>query len=150
MSKEVKFKQVPNEDAEVSLLNLPAKNLPQKKKFLDRIKENRSFKKILKLRGIIYAVLSAFFIALANIFNKKSNFFGGSEQSAIRYFIQLIIMIIIVKIQGEPLFGAKGQRILLSLRGFMGVFSLLGIYFSVKLINPSDASALVNTNIIVT
>ena len=39
MSKEVRFKQIPNKDAEVNLLNLPQKNLSHNMTLLERIKE---------------------------------------------------------------------------------------------------------------
>ena len=68
------------------------------------INKNKSFK------GILIALLAAFFFSLFGILNKKASFVTGSEQSANRYFMQIILMIIIVKCNKESLFGPKEQR----------------------------------------
>ena len=58
-------------------------------------------------------------------------------------------MIIIAKYKKFSLLGVKEHRKLLTLRGFFGFLGLMSLYFSVKLINPSDSTALSNTKLII-
>ena len=66
-----------------------------------------------------------------------------------RYTLQLVVMVIIAKYKKFSLFGVKEHRKLLTLRGFFGFLGLMSLYFSVKLINPSDSTALSNTKLII-
>jgi drug/metabolite transporter (DMT)-like permease len=67
----------------------------------------------------------------------------------VRYALQLIVMAIIIKWKKFSLLGIKEHRKLLTLRGFFGFLGLMSLYFSVKLINPSDSTALSNTKLII-
>ncbi|CAF0988720.1 unnamed protein product [Brachionus calyciflorus] len=99
--------------------------------------------------GFIYALLSAFFFALSGTITKYCYYFNGSEQTAIRYLIQLVIMLIIGVYRGENLLGENGQRKILFFRACFGTTGLLFITISYKMIDPSDTVSLVNCSIII-
>lgn len=108
----------------------------------------KCLRNLINHRGVFYALLSAFFISITNIFIRKATFFSAGEISFIRYLLQLIIMLVYALWEKESIFGKKGERFLLTLRGVFGTIGLITIYFSVKLINPSDAVALINCAVI--
>ncbi|CAF0911128.1 unnamed protein product [Brachionus calyciflorus] len=105
--------------------------------------------KILRQKGIFYALSAAFFIALSGAIAKYCTYFNGSEQTAIRYLVQLILMLIIGVYRRENLLGEYGQRKILFFRGVFGTIGLLLITISFKTINPSDTVSLVNCSIII-
>ena len=57
-------------------------------------------------------------------------------------------MILIARCKKLNILGVKEHRKLLLIRGLFGFMGLLSLYFAVKLINPSDATALSNTKLI--
>ena len=75
---------------------------------------------------------------------KAARITTGSEQVFVRYSIQAVVMGCIILYTKETFFGLKQSRKLLILRGSIGAISLIALHFSVKLINPSDAGALIN------
>ena len=101
--------------------------------------------------GIWLALVSAFFLALSNTFIKKARFLCGSEQTFVRYVVQLVIMMAIMCRNKLNVLGdADGkQRRLLAYRGIFGTIGLVCIHFSVKMIDPSDAVALIHTNVVI-
>ena len=101
-----------------------------------------------KWRGVIYALMAAFFYALLNVPLKKCQLLNSSEIAMIRFFVQLIILLPIALVFKHNIFGVKGQRAMLSLRSIIGTLSLMSFYFSVTLINPSDTVALFNCFVI--
>jgi drug/metabolite transporter (DMT)-like permease len=111
-----------------------------KEKFINK---NKSFK------GILIALLAAFFFSLFGILNKKASFVTGSEQSAIRYLMQIILMIIIAKCNKENIFGPKEQRKLLLIRGIFGAISFISFGFSLKYIDESSSQALYNSRLVI-
>jgi drug/metabolite transporter (DMT)-like permease len=100
------------------------------------------------LWGITSAILSAFFLSLSNVFIKKTQLFSATEQTAIRYIIQAVIMLSVAIYLRLNIFGKKSDRKLLALRGIFGTIGLTTLHISVKLINPSDAVSLFHTNVI--
>ena len=101
-----------------------------------------------KWRGVIYAIMAAFFYALLNVPLRKCQFLNSSELAMIRFFVQLIITLPIAIVLKHNIFGDKGQRGMLSFRSIIGTLSLMSFYFSVSLINPSDTVALFNCFVI--
>lgn len=106
------------------------------------------FKNIYKWRGFFYALISAFIISLTNILINKCKSFSGSEMVVLRFVLQIAIMLPIAIYKKINIFGVKGQRFMLSIRGIFGTIGLLSIYFAITLINPSDAVALFNCGVI--
>jgi drug/metabolite transporter (DMT)-like permease len=100
-------------------------------------------------RGILIALVAAFCFALFGILNKEATFVTGSEQSSIRYFMQIILMIIIAKYNKESLVGPKEQRKLLLIRGVFGACSFISFGFSIKYIDESSAQALYNARLVI-
>lgn len=107
-------------------------------------------KKISLLKGYIYTLVFAFCSSCASIFIKLSVSLTGSENSTIRYLVQLIIMSSIILIKKESFFGPKEQRLWLIARGLVGSSSVILGYFALKYIDPSDYSTLNNCSVIVT
>lgn len=101
-------------------------------------------KKFLKFHGFILGIVSAIFLSLSNIFMKAARITTGSEQVFVRYSVQAIVMGSIILWTKKTFFGPKESWKLLNLRGCLGAISLTALHFSVKLINPSDAGALIN------
>lgn len=100
-------------------------------------------------RGIILSLLSAFFLSVSNVFIKKAQLFSGTEQAAVRYTLQALIMISIAYYKGLNIFGEKNLRGMLLWRGLFGMFGLTFLHIAVKLINPSDAIAIFQTKVII-
>ena len=98
--------------------------------------------------GFYIAILSAFFFSLSNIFIRKATMFNGSEQSAFRYLLQLVVMLIIIFKNKLNPFGKKEDRIRLVLRGIFGMCALISLNFSIKFIDPSDSAALLHSKIV--
>lgn len=67
----------------------------------------------------------------------------GSEQSAIRYFIQTILMVLIARYNNVSIFGIKEHRNLLLVRGVFGAINFISFGFSLKFINPSDTQVII-------
>lgn len=99
--------------------------------------------------GIFFAMLSALFLGLSNTLIRKAHITTGSEQAFIRYIVQGTIMSIIISITKINFFGPKESRKLLMFRGFFGALALIALHFSVKMINPSDAVALLHLNSVI-
>lgn len=99
--------------------------------------------------GLLLGLLSAFFLSMSNVFVKKAQLFSGTEQTAVRYTMQGILMLAIAWHKGLNLLGERGNRKMLVLRGVFGTFGLTTLHLAVKFINPSDAVALFHTNVII-
>jgi drug/metabolite transporter (DMT)-like permease len=106
-------------------------------------------------RGILIGVIGAFFFALFAFFNKQATFTTGPEQSALRYFIQFLLMSILVKCNtttthqdNHGLLGPKEHRKLLLIRGTFGAISFISIGLSIKYIDESTSQALFNARLV--
>jgi len=104
--------------------------------------------KIKQLRGIIIGLVGAFFLSLSGILIKKTTIVTGSEQTIVRYLMQMFIMFIIAFYNKVNIFGKKDQRGLLLVRGCFGATAILSMSLSVKYIDPSDTQALHSTRLI--
>ena len=102
----------------------------------------------LKLHGIGFGVLSAFFYALSSTLVKKAKMFTGAEMAALQYIMRMCILTCIARYKGLNIFGNPGQRRLLAYRGVSGALTMIFINFSTKLIVPSDSIALLHTNVV--
>ena len=106
-----------------------------------------SFKSI---RGQLLAAFSALLTSISVIIIKKANLLNGSEQATIRYSVSLVIVLSIAYYKNLNIFGHRKQRKLLLVRGVVGVIGLVCAYFAIMFINPSDSTAISQTNVIIT
>ena len=105
---------------------------------------------VLRYRGYFYGILSAFLMAITNVFIKKVKIFTGSDLTLVRYALQFTCMAIILRYKKLPFIGPKDLRKPLILRGTIGLVGLLSVHFAVKLIDPSDTLAVFNSSIVIT
>lgn len=96
--------------------------------------------------GVFYGMLSAISLCCANVFVKKCQLTSGSDQAFVRYLIQAIAMSIAICHTGVCFLGPKGSRKFLVIRGTFGTIAMICLHFALKLINPSDATALLHLN----
>jgi drug/metabolite transporter (DMT)-like permease len=105
--------------------------------------------KIKRFQGLIIALVAAFFFSLSGVLNRKASIFSGSEQAAIRYFMQMILMLFTAWYHKVNIFGPREQRKLLLSRGILGSIAFISLGFSLKYINPSDTQTLFNTRLVI-
>ena len=109
-------------------------------------KKRRDFKQYI---GIFLGLISAFFLSIANIFARKAELFSGSEITVFSNITLLIPMLAVVCWKKENPLGPKKHRCVLFIRGIVHSLGVLSMKISVKLISPSDATALLHTNAII-
>jgi drug/metabolite transporter (DMT)-like permease len=108
------------------------------------------YSSLLRLRGYFLALFSSIVNAISNILIRKAHLFSGSEQSFIRYLLSLFILLALAVFWKKlNIFGEKPLRPILIARGIAGSMGVISITFAFKLINPSDATAIMFSNIIV-
>jgi drug/metabolite transporter (DMT)-like permease len=112
-------------------------------------KKRSKFEGLRHMRGFFFIIGYGLFFSLSAIFIKRAYLLAGSDNSVIRYALQLGIMFIITHFKKINCFGPKPQRVLLSLRGFIGQMSILCFHFSITLIDPSDTIAITNSSFII-
>jgi drug/metabolite transporter (DMT)-like permease len=113
-------------------------------------KSNTLMQKVLSMRGYLFMIASAFMFSLAAILIKRSYLLAGSDNSVIRYGLQLIVMFLYARFKRINIIGKKSIRKLLCMRGLIGVIAIVSLHFSVTLVAPSDSIAVANSSIIVT
>ena len=116
----------------------------EEKLFFTRLRS--SFK---GFKGIFLGLCAAFFFALFGDLNRMALFVTASEQSSMRYLMQIFLMVIIAKFSRENIFGPKEQRKLLLIRGVFGSISFISLGFSLRYIEPADTLALYNTRLVI-
>lgn len=99
--------------------------------------------------GLLLALVSAFFITLSNLFGRKCVLLTASDISIVNYLVALIVMASLLVRNKQSLFGPRSLRLLLTLRAFFYALSILLILSSIKLIEPSNSTALFHTNVII-
>lgn len=102
------------------------------------------------IQGQLLAFLSAVIGSFTTILIKKSNLLYPTEQAAIRYIFVLVIMFLIASKKNLNIFGEKIDRRLLLIRGMTGTMGLMLAYVALSLLNPSDFSAITQSNVIIT
>lgn len=98
--------------------------------------------------GIFFALMSTLFVSISTVFIKKAELFTGTELTSIRFGLQLIIALLIAYFNDVNIFGPRKLINLLVLRGILGMFALTMYHVAVKFIKPSDATTIVQMNII--
>ena len=97
--------------------------------------------------GFFYSILSSLAAAFSSIFLKKTVFFSGVDNAMIRFIIMMIVSTFIAKYQKLEIFSAKNPNKYLLIKGASSI-GLIVFYIALRLISPSDAVSLLNTNII--
>ena len=100
------------------------------------------------LTGFICAIISSILLVFANLLVKKTNFLNGFDQLIIRYFFQLIVLLVIAMYKRLNLLGTREQRKYLVIRGVFGAIGLECLYVSIRLVKPSDTTSLFACNVI--
>jgi len=118
---------------------------------VENLDQKNLFEKICAFRGYFYGLLMAFCLSIALILVKMCKVLNGSEHAAIRYIIQLILMIVIGKFKKLDFFNYEWaiMKWLLA-RGVIGATTIILGMFAVLLLEPSDVSTLNNLTIITT
>ena len=143
-SKNEKYQINNDKDQTLSLLNDAKQGNTIK---IPEIKKTRSI--FYNYYGIFFALLASLSLSMTQIFTKKANFFSGSDIGAFRFFMQLICMLIIAHFANQALLGPKNMRKILLFRGVLGTIGMLSSFYSLKLLNPSDTTALMHLNIVI-
>lgn len=156
-TKEAELKKVSFHEADEKLINSePNKN---QAKIDDDQEENaividswhKSFDRcITPYKGYIYIVLSVFVYSFTQMLLKKAYTLNGIDNSLIRYFIQIFVMLAITRYKHLNPLGPKKNRKLLCLRGIFGMMGLTSYYCALSFINPSDTTALTHSSLIIT
>ncbi|CAF0959473.1 unnamed protein product [Brachionus calyciflorus] len=126
-------------------VDLPVSSNEQKTLF-SSIKESI----FLPYRGYFFGLFSAFSFCLSQVLLRRSKWLSGSDHSTIRYTTTFIVMIIYMKYHEMGLTGPKKQFNLILIRGLLGSFALISIYFAIMFINPSDVVSLAHSSIVIT
>jgi drug/metabolite transporter (DMT)-like permease len=100
--------------------------------------------------GYLMGLLCGLCFSLTNIVMKQCSRLVGSEHSFIRYFLQLSIMVFLIKYKNIALFGPKKDRLFLVIRATLSISTIFLVFFSSRYLNPSDLISLSNLSIIFT
>lgn len=80
------------------------------------------------LRGYFFTFVATVAFPLSNIFVKKSSMLNGSDQLLVLFIVNFILMgLRMICIRANP-FGPKGTRVVLAIRGFLGLIQMIFIY----------------------
>ncbi|KAG2138613.1 integral membrane protein DUF6 [Suillus bovinus] len=98
--------------------------------------------------GMLYIIASQFFFALMNLSVKMLNSLEppvhAFEVIVVRMgitFTCCVIYMVVTKVP-DPIFGPRGVRMLLIIRGITGFFGLCGLYMSLQYLSVADATVL--------
>jgi len=99
------------------------------------------------LYGFLFSLMNSITNTIASVFLKKAVFFSAVDNGVIRFFLMIVLSSSIAKYNGLQIFSSDNPNKYLLIRG---VYSLgvIFYYIALRLISPSDAVSLVNTNII--
>lgn len=109
-------------------------------------KRDKHFSK--RYLGFLFAILSALFLSMGNVFARKASFFSGSELPFMSYSMTLLSMLAVICIRKESPFGPREHRTIIFVRSCFVVITSILAKTSVKLISPSDTTAIMHTNVI--
>jgi drug/metabolite transporter (DMT)-like permease len=110
----------------------------------------RAYKYIEPIEGYFFGILFAFSMCTMNLFVKMAPALNGSNHALVRYSLQLIIVVAIIKYNRLEFFGPRQQRGLLILRGAVGGCAVIIGFFSVRYLDVSDVETLSNSCVIIT
>ena len=96
-------------------------------------------KHVSKMYSLSLALISSIAITCSIFMVKLSNVLSASDIGLIKFGVQIVFCIPIAYFYHQEMFGPKGSRLWLVLRGFVGASSLIAVYFSIRLINFEDS-----------
>ncbi len=97
--------------------------------------------------GFIYSMISSIMSSISTIFLKKTVFFNGVDNSIMRSLVIAIFSIPIAKNKGLSIFSSKNPNKYLIITSINSITVIL-FFVALRLISPSDAVSLLNTNIL--
>jgi drug/metabolite transporter (DMT)-like permease len=102
------------------------------------------------IEGYFFGIMFAFSMCTMNLFVKMAPALDGSNHALVRYTIQFIILVSLIKYYRVSFFGPREQRMLLVLRGVVGALAVIIGFFSVRYMDVSDVETLTNSALIIT
>lgn len=141
-SKEQKNEKEPNPETEIFIGDISKKDDPNEI-VAPTAPRTRSF------IGFLFAIASAFSLSITNIFARKAVLYSGAEVVFATNVLILISIGITMLVKKQNLLGPKENRRLLVIRSVLITIAIICMRSSVKLVNPSDSTAIFHTNIIV-
>lgn len=100
--------------------------------------------------GLTLALLAALTSSFKSMFIKKANMLSGSDQTTIRFLIQLFIYSTIALALKKDLRKSGTELKLLMTRALLGVVGYIAATFAITLVDPSDFVAISHTSLIIT
>lgn len=122
---------------------------PEHASLVDQTKEHQKQKhenNIKPFLGITLSLLSSLSLSLCNVFTRRAQLFSASDNVFISSLLNLFIMFLVAYKKGVDPLGPKEHRRMSMLRSVVLAVSIITIRISVKLISPSDATALRQLN----
>ena len=101
-----------------------------------------------QLLGIFFGLVSTFFASIGNIFARKAALFSGSDVVFVAFSFIFICMLFVIWKRKESVLGPKEYRMTLFWQALVVTFAIISLKTAIKLISPSDATALLYTNVI--
>ena len=99
--------------------------------------------------GIFLGILSAFLYSVTAVLACRAHLFHGNEIALITCVAMLVPMLVFALARGHNPLGPKEHRKLCLFRALLIVLVLTLNKISIKLINPSDANAIFQSNVII-
>jgi drug/metabolite transporter (DMT)-like permease len=146
MEKPLKFEVSPVDPDENEKLNATDSARPAQK----IVNKKKKFGVSKSLYGIPLAFGYALGHSIISITIKKAYLLSGSEQTTIRYLIQMILMFMVVSYKKLDICGYRDQSFLLISRALLGVIGLIAAYYAILFIDPSDSSSIINSSVVIT
>ncbi|RNA17435.1 solute carrier family 35 member G1 [Brachionus plicatilis] len=103
-----------------------------------------------KFYSLSLALVSSIAITCSIFMVKLSNVLSASDIGIIKFAVQIIFSIPIAYFYHQDMFGPKGSRLWLVLRGLVGASSIMAAYFSIRLINFEDSMVIRYSSPIIT
>lgn len=103
-----------------------------------------------KFYSLSLALVSSVAITCSIFMVKLSNVLSASDIGVIKFGVQIIFCIPLAYFYHQEMFGPKGSRLWLVLRGLVGAASIIAAYFSIRLINFEDSMVIRYSSPIIT
>lgn len=116
----------------------------------DKSHPTKCIDSISSIQGYIYGILYTICDCISYIFIKMEPSFNGFNNGAIRYLLQIIVMIILLYKNGLEICNPEYPYKILFLRGFTGSVALVLGFLSLQYLDISDTQALINSCVIIT
>lgn len=95
-----------------------------------------------KFYSIFLALFATIALTCSIFLVQLSRSLNASDMATIKFGTQLIFCLPFAYFYRQNVFGPRGARVWLVLRGLVGAFSILAAYFSIKMINFGESMAI--------